>query len=90
MKDPVVTQYGHSFERKEIELWFQWFVQHGVGASRCVCWALSTSGAGGTHVQPAALGGVQPETFLANSDGGEGVRRAFERFIDRIASTARR
>ena len=23
MKDPVVTQYGHSFERKEIELWFK-------------------------------------------------------------------
>jgi hypothetical protein len=23
MKDPVVTQYGHTFERKDIELWFK-------------------------------------------------------------------
>ena len=23
MRDPVVTQYGHSFEREEIEVWFK-------------------------------------------------------------------
>lgn len=51
-----------------------------------MCWALSTSGASGQIVSPAAIGGVQAETFLPRADGGEGVRRAFERFVERLRS----
>jgi hypothetical protein len=39
---------------------------------------------------PTALGGVQPESFMLRADGGEGARKAFDRFIGRLASLARK
>lgn len=74
-----------SHPQRETELWYSWFVEKaGVDASRVACWALSSSGAAGQTVPPAAIGGVQTETFLLRADGGEGVRRAFERVLDRL------
>ena len=37
----------------------------------------------------SAIGGVQPETFLLKADGGEGIKRAFDRFITRLARGGR-
>lgn len=71
--------------QKELELFYEWFcVKRSVPAERCACFALSQSGAGGDTVAASAIGGVQPERFLLRADGGEGVRRAFERFVARL------
>ena len=71
--------------QKELELFYEWFcVKRSVPAERCACFALSQSGAGGATVAASAIGGVQPERFLLRADGGEGVRRAFERFVTRL------
>jgi hypothetical protein len=71
--------------QKELELFYEWFcVKRSVPAERCACFALSQSGAGGDTVAASAIGGVQPERFLLRADGGEGVRRAFERFVTRL------
>ena len=68
--------------QRETELWFQWFVERtALDVSRVACWALSSSGAAGQTVPPAAIGGVQTETFLLRADSGEGVRRAWERLL---------
>jgi len=76
--------------QKELELFYEWFcVKRGVPPDKCACFALSLSGSGGTVVSPAAIGGIQPETFLLKADGGEGVRRAFERFVVRLARGVR-
>ncbi len=72
-------------QARETELWYSWFVEKpGVDASRVACWALSSSGAAGQVVPPAAIGGVQTETFLLRADSGEGVRRAWERYLERL------
>jgi hypothetical protein len=71
--------------QKELELFYEWFcVKRSVPAERCACFALSQSGAGGSTVAASAIGGVVPEMFLLRADGGEGVRRAFERFVTRL------
>jgi hypothetical protein len=71
--------------QKEVELFYEWFcVKRGVAPERCACFALSMSGAGGVGVAASAIGGVQPEMFLLRADGGEGVKRAFERFVGRL------
>jgi GTPase SAR1 family protein len=71
--------------QKELELFYEWFcVKKSFPPERCACFALSQSGAGGTGVAASAIGGVQPETFLLRADGGEGVKRAFERFVTRL------
>lgn len=76
--------------QKELELFFEWFAtKGGVPAERCACYALSQAGAG-AGAAPAGLGGVQPESFMLRADGGEGVRRAFDRFVGRLASLARK
>ncbi len=74
--------------QKELGLFFEWFsaAQGGVPAERCACFALSQGGAGGAA---AALSGVQTETFHLRADGGEGVRRAFDRFVARLARQAK-
>jgi hypothetical protein len=71
--------------QKELELFYEWFcVKRSVPPERCACFALSQSGAGGVAVTASAIGGVQPELFLLRADGGEGVKRAFERFVTRL------
>ena len=57
----------------------------GLEPDRCCCFALRSTGAGGTVVAPSALGGIASEAFLVTADGGEGVRRAFDRFVLRLA-----
>jgi len=82
----MCTHPSNPKPQKGLELFYEWFcVKRGVPADRCVCFALSQSGAGGTTVEASALGGVQPETFLLKADGGESVRRAFDRFIARLS-----
>lgn len=67
-------------------MWWEWFVvRTGIEQDRCCCFALLNTGAGGTAVAPSALGGLASEAFLVTADGGEGVRRAFERFVLRLA-----
>jgi len=71
-------------------LFFEWFAKKGgMPAERCACFALSQSGAS-VGAPPTALGGVQPESFMLRADGGEGARKAFDRFIGRLASLARK
>jgi energy-coupling factor transporter ATP-binding protein EcfA2 len=81
---------AHIAPQKELELFFEWFAtKGGVPAERCACFALSHAGAG-AGAPPAGLGGVQPESFMLRADGGEGARRAFDRFVGRLASLARK
>jgi hypothetical protein len=76
--------------QKELELFFEWFAtKGGVPADRCACFALSLAGAG-AGAPLTGIGGVQPESFMLRADGGEGARRAFDRFIGRLASLARK
>jgi hypothetical protein len=76
---------SRTHQQRETELWYSWFVaKPNFDASRVACWALSSSGAAGQTVPPGAIGGVQTETFLLRADSGEGVRRAWDRLLERL------
>ena len=80
--------------QKEIELWYDWFVaKPGIPLEQCICWVVTEASAFGLQGSPKLPGIVKESLSTAASgsggaanDGGDAVKKAFDRFVGRVMS----
>ena len=69
-------------QARELELWHEWFIQKtGIPAERAAAWAVTPAPYLGSL--PALSDGTNVESFSV--DTAESMRRAFDRFVSRVA-----